>query len=255
MPSQSLPCMQVSRAASVQPPYFLPRWSATSFIFSTLVGKSCGSVCRPQAISSPEPVLAATDAFGCTSSKDSLNTFISVPVALENAATMPLKASSSDGTNRFQRIKVSFAPGSAFQGESAAQALAKSSSAGPVSAAPAASAVPPWSRARRVKSCMVILSLDASCLSVEPLARALVKKMHERGVGFQADLVARIELVALAEHRDHLLAAEIGENLRFGAGRLDDDDFGFGAVIGNGEVLGTDAIDRGSAVRSGRRRS
>jgi hypothetical protein len=34
-------------------------------------------------MSSPEPVFAATDAFGCTSSKDSLNTFISVPDAFE----------------------------------------------------------------------------------------------------------------------------------------------------------------------------
>jgi hypothetical protein len=76
------------------------------------------------------------------SPKDSLNTFNSMPVAFENAATMALKASSSDGTKRFHRIKVSFAPASGFHGEVSAQTLAKSSSAGPVSAAPAASAVP-----------------------------------------------------------------------------------------------------------------
>ncbi len=88
-------------------------------------------------------MLAATEAFGCTSSKDSENTFISVPVAALNAATMALNASSSAGTKRFQRITVSLAPGSAFHGAVCAQALAKSSSAGPVSAPAAASAVPP----------------------------------------------------------------------------------------------------------------
>ena len=88
-------------------------------------------------------MFAATEAFGCTSSKDSLNTFISVPVAALKAATMALKASSSAGTKRFQRITVSLAPFSAFQGAVCAQALAKSNSAGPVSAPAAASAVPP----------------------------------------------------------------------------------------------------------------
>ena len=68
---------------------------------------------------------------------------MSVPVAALNAATMALNASSSAGTKRFQRITVSLAPGSAFHGEACAQALAKSSSAGPVSAPAAASAVPP----------------------------------------------------------------------------------------------------------------
>ena len=86
--------------------------------------------------------MAATDAFGCTSSKDSLNTFISVPVAALNAATMALKASSSAGTKRFQRITVSLAPGSAFHGAVSAQALAKSNNAGPVSAPAVASTVP-----------------------------------------------------------------------------------------------------------------
>src|SRR6185437_1498043 len=104
----------------------------------TLVGNSCGNVCVPQTMSRPAPVLAATDAFGCRSSKDSENTFISVPVADLNAATIALNASSSAGTKRFQRIKVSLAPASGFHGESAAQALAQSSSASLDSAAPAA---------------------------------------------------------------------------------------------------------------------
>src|SRR6201994_3600102 len=110
---------------------------------TTLVGNNCGSRSRPQPRATPEPVLAATEAFGCRSSKDSENTFISVPVADLNAATIALKASSSAGTKRFQRIIVSLAPASGFHGESAAQALAQSNSASPDSAAPAASAVPP----------------------------------------------------------------------------------------------------------------
>ena len=68
---------------------------------------------------------------------------MSVPVAVLNAATIALNASSSAGTKRFQRITVSLAPGSAFHCAVCAQALANSSSAGPVSAPVAASAVPP----------------------------------------------------------------------------------------------------------------
>src|SRR6185369_5260629 len=216
IPSQSSPSLQVISAAEVQPPYFLPRYSATSFIFRTLVGNSCGSVCRPQAISSPEPVLAATEAFGCTSSKDSENTFISVPVAFWNAATIALNASSSAGTKRFQRITVSLAPFSACHGADCAQALAYSSRAGPVNAAAAVSAVPPLRTVRRVKSCIVVSPLRLfGCSGVEPLTRRLVEQMNERGIWFKPDFIARIELMAFAEYRDHLLAAELGEHLGF----------------------------------------
>ena len=68
---------------------------------------------------------------------------MSVPVAALNAATISLNALSSASTKRFQRITVSLAPFSAFHGAACAQALAKSNSAGPVSAPVAASAVPP----------------------------------------------------------------------------------------------------------------
>ena len=78
--------------------------------------------------------------------------------------------------------------------------------------------------------------------------------MHERRIGFEPDLVARLELVTFAEHRDDFLAAELGEDLRLRAGRLDHHDFGFGAVVGDGEVLGPDAVDRGPAVGIGGRR-
>ena len=78
--------------------------------------------------------------------------------------------------------------------------------------------------------------------------------MHERRVRLQPDLVARIELMTFAEYGDDLLAAELGEHLGFRAGRLDHDDLGFGAVIGDGEMFGTDAVDRRPAFRIGRRR-
>ena len=39
--------------------------------------------------------------------------------------------------------------------------------------------------------------------------------MHECRVWLQPDLVARIELVTLAEYGDDLLAAELGEHLGF----------------------------------------
>jgi len=38
--------------------------------------------------------------------------------------------------------------------------------------------------------------------------------MHHRGVWFQPDLVARIELVTLTEYRNDLLPAKLGEDLR-----------------------------------------
>src|SRR4051794_10502981 len=176
-------------------------------------------------MSSPEPVLAATEAFGCTSSKDSENTFISVPVALLNAATMALNASSSAGTKRFQRITVSLAPFSACHGAACAQALAYSSSAGPVRAPAVASAVPPCSKERRVKSCILVSPIWFFGFSgVQPLTRGLVEQMDEPGIWFKPDLIARIELMAFSKHRDHLLAAEPREHLGLRAGRLHHDD-------------------------------
>ena len=78
--------------------------------------------------------------------------------------------------------------------------------------------------------------------------------MDERRIGLQPDLVARIELVPFAEHGDDLLAAELGEHLGLRAGRLDHDDLGLRAVIGDGEMLGPDAVDRGLPVGIGGRR-
>ena len=79
--------------------------------------------------------------------------------------------------------------------------------------------------------------------------------MDEPRIGLEPDLVARLELVALAEHRDDVLAAELGDDLRLRAGRLDHLDLGLGAVVGDGEVLGPDAVDHGPSVGAGRRRA
>src|SRR5215831_20060746 len=81
--------------------------------------------------------------------------------------------------------------------------------------------------------------------------------MHEPGIGPEPDLVARLELMPLAKHRDHLLAAEPGDDLGFRAGRLDHLDLGLDAVLvaafRDGEMLGPDAADHGAAGPRGRR--
>src|SRR5258707_7881835 len=77
--------------------------------------------------------------------------------------------------------------------------------------------------------------------------------MHERRIRLEPDLVARTELMPLAEHGDHLLAAEFGEHLGLRSRRLNHDDLGLGAVIGDGEMLGPHAVDSGLAVGIGGR--
>ena len=54
--------------------------------------------------------------------------------------------------------------------------------------------------------------------------------MRQSWIWLEPDLVARFEIVAFAEHRDDVVAAELGRDLQFGAGRLDHQHFGFGAV-------------------------
>ena len=71
--------------------------------------------------------------------------------------------------------------------------------------------------------------------------------MHECRVWLQPDLVARVELMTFAEYGDDLLAAELGEHLRFRTGRLDDHDLGFDALIGKLEMLRPNAVDHGAA--------
>src|SRR5215467_13564135 len=59
--------------------------------------------------------------------------------------------------------------------------------------------------------------------------------------------------MTLAEHGEHILAAEPGNELGFRAGRLDHLDFRIDAVVREREVFGTYAIDDRSAVGQLRR--
>src|SRR5258707_11741943 len=100
------------------------------------------------------------------------------PVAWVKAAISLTKASSSDCTKYFQRSIDSLAPFSGFQGAACAQALDHSSKAGPVNALAAPSAVPPLTRARRVK-CSIVVPPFGFCLGIQSFARRLVEQMDE----------------------------------------------------------------------------
>src|SRR3546814_4447436 len=59
--------------------------------------------------------------------------------------------------------------------------------------------------------------------------------------------------MALAELRHHLAMADTREDLRFGAGRLDDDDLRFDAVIRERQVLRTDSVNGRLPIARARR--
>src|ERR1035437_2359148 len=159
--------------------------------------------------------------------------------------------SSSDCTKYFQRNSDSAAPFSGFQGAACAQALAQSSNAGPVSAPAAASAVPVPTSVRRV---IIVMDVPPFVLGGEPLPRGGIEQMHEPGIGFEPDLVARLERMTFAESCNDLGIAELGDNLDFRTGRLNHLDHRLRAIVGNGEVLRPYAIDRFAAVAARRRR-
>src|SRR5262245_33555237 len=173
------------------------------------------------------------------------------PVACANASISFTKASSSDCTKYFQRSIDSLAPGSGFHGADCAQALAQSSRAGPVNAPVAASAVPPFTRARRVT---IVMGFLRCSLCVESFSCCCVEQMDEVRIGLEPDAVARFEAVALAEHGDDILAAELGRDLDLRPGRLDHLDLGVGAVVGDGEMLGAHAVDHRTAIAATVRR-
>ena len=92
-------------------------------------------------------------------------------------------------------------------------------------------------------------------LGGESLPRSGIEQMHEPGIGFEPDLVARLERMAFAECGDDLGIAEIGDNLDFRAGRLDHLDHGLGTVVIDDEMFGPHAVDRIAAVAAARRGS
>src|SRR5262252_188908 len=180
------------------------------------------------------------------------------PVAWVKASSSFTNASSSACTKYFHRNIASCAFFSGFHGAVCAQALAHSRSAGPVSAPAAAAAVAPLARARRVKSVMMLppfilrsVSLPAcggGNLAVESFAGRPVEQVHEAHIGHEPHAVARLELMALAKDREHILAAELGNELGFRSGRLDHLDFGVDTVVLQGEMLWTHAVDDWCAV-------
>src|SRR6476659_4615893 len=99
-----------SSPAGYQPPYFLPRYSATSYTSSSLSGYRLASSLVDRMMSGPPPVLAATAALGRTSSQPSLSTRTGMPYLSENFLTLAMYASSSPCTKRFQRSTRSVAP-------------------------------------------------------------------------------------------------------------------------------------------------
>src|ERR1035437_1108112 len=128
-------------------------------------------------------------------------------------------------------------------------------------AAAASKVAPPLMSERRsvVKSVIfgilpVLLVLSSTNCFIEnlySLAGALVEQMNQRRIGLQPDLVTRIELMALAEHGDDLLAAKRGEHLSFRSGRFHHHDLGFGAVVRDREMLRPDAVHHRPAVGIG----
>src|SRR5581483_2484213 len=84
----------------------------------------------------------------------------------------------------------------------------------------------------------------------ETLTRRLVEKMDKPRVRLEPDLVARLELMAFAEHRDDFFAAELGDDLQLRPCRLDHLDLGVGAVVGKHKMLRPHAAQRRAAVAS-----
>ena len=68
----------------------------------------------------------------------------------------------------------------------------------------------------------------ASCS--EPRAGRRVEQVRARKIGHEADAIAGAAIDAIADERRDLLPVEAAEELRIGAGRLDDDDVGGQAV-------------------------
>src|SRR6185436_17459477 len=177
--------------AGYQPPYFLPRYSARSVTSSSFSGYRLASSLVPRMMSGPAPVLAATAAFGRTSSQLSLSTRTSMPVLAVNAATLFMYWSMSPCTKRLQRSTRSLAPFSGALFHCAWASFTQTIGA----AAPAATPAVVFRNSLRF-----ILLMPSSCrrsnVLGEPCSARGIEK--ERQLRCKADALARVELVALA---------------------------------------------------------
>src|SRR6478752_1217551 len=72
-------------------------------------------------------------------------------------------------------------------------------------------------------------------------------------IGFEPDLVARLEGMAFAKCSDDVDTAEFCNNLNFGTGWLDDLDHGLSPVIGNREMFRANTVDSTAPITSDRR--
>src|SRR4029079_9292226 len=77
--------------------------------------------------------------------------------------------------------------------------------------------------------------------------------MNEPRVWLKPDLVARLELMSLAEDGDDLVLAYFGDDLQFRSSRVDDLDHGLGAVVRSREMLRAHAINGRASIAAGRR--
>src|SRR5882762_3465317 len=178
-------------------------------------------------MSGPAPVLAATAAFGRTSSQLSLSTRTSMPYLAVNACTFFMYWSMSPWTKRLQRSTRSFAPFSGWLFHWACASLIQIIG----NAAAAATPAPAFSKSLR-------LLLICSSLCKSSAARR-IEKIGQ--LWLEAHRLARAKRVALAHHRRDVGARELAEDLRVGAGGLDDHHLHRHARRIHGEMLGPHA--------------
>src|SRR5258708_2274382 len=200
-------------------------------------------------MSGPAPVLAATAAFGRTSSQLSLSTRTSTPYFSVNFLTLTMYWSMSPWTKRLQRSTRSFAPFSGAPVHCAGASLPQMN--GPP-AAPPATAAEVFRKSRRTNLLMhPPLEVWTSSLETCP-ARILVdearsvrrvEKVRPGKIGREVDPVTRPGVGAVADGRGDFLTVEATIELRVGAGRLDDDHLHRQARGAERAVLGPQAVE------------
>src|SRR3546814_11496813 len=90
--------------------------------------------------------------------------------------------------------------------------------------------------------CSFLPCLVRAC-ELHPPPGLAVEEVHEVEAWSQPDLLARPEVMALAEFRHYLTMADTREDLRLGAGRLDDDALRLETDIRERQMLRSDSVD------------